>query len=111
MNKKKVILVFFIFAFVLHAVIFPFSFSKTYDAFVHIFFAQHCLENWFHITSMNWYGGFEMASYPPFSHQFLIPFLAIFLSSITLCSLAFGQLERPKKVAKLERKKVCLQKV
>ncbi len=46
-----------------------FTFEKTYDAFVHIFFAQHYAESWFSTWSYKWYTGFATISYPPLVHQ------------------------------------------
>jgi hypothetical protein len=41
----------------------------TYDAFVHIFFADHYARSWFDLWETRWYTGFTMVSYPPLTHQ------------------------------------------
>lgn len=41
----------------------------TYDAWVHIFFADHYQRSWFQLFEPRWYTGFSVASYPPASHQ------------------------------------------
>lgn len=45
------------------------SFKRTYDAFVHIFFADHYARAWFDHWEYRWYTGFTMTSYPPGSQQ------------------------------------------
>ncbi len=46
-----------------------FTFKRTYDAYVHIFFADHYARSWFEPWEPRWYTGFNMTSYPPASHQ------------------------------------------
>ncbi|MGB7342351.1 MAG: hypothetical protein WBC91_25870, partial [Phototrophicaceae bacterium] len=41
----------------------------TYDAFVHMFFADHYARTWFDLWEERWYTGFTMVSYPPLTHQ------------------------------------------
>jgi hypothetical protein len=41
----------------------------TYDAFVHMFFADHYARSWFDLWEERWYTGFTMVSYPPLTHQ------------------------------------------
>ena len=59
------------------------SFKGTYDAFVHIFFADHYARFWFDHWESRWYTGFTMTSYPPGSQQavallsFIMPGLAL----------------------------------
>lgn len=45
------------------------SYQRTYDAFVHIFFADHYARNWFSSWDDRWYTGFSVFSYPPGVHQ------------------------------------------
>ncbi|NJL92469.1 MAG: hypothetical protein HC915_01485 [Anaerolineae bacterium] len=45
------------------------SYRNTYDAYVHIFFADHYARGWFELWEPRWYTGFTMASYPPLTHQ------------------------------------------
>ena len=45
--------------------------DKTYDAFVHIFFADHYARSWFEPWEYRWYTGFPTTSYPPLSHQLI----------------------------------------
>ena len=44
------------------------SYQRTYDAYVHIFFADHYARNWFSGWDDRWYTGFSTLSYPPGSH-------------------------------------------
>ncbi len=45
------------------------SWRQTYDAWVHIFFADHYQRSWFDLFEPRWYTGFSVASYPPAAHQ------------------------------------------
>lgn len=45
------------------------SYRGTYDAYVHIFFADHYRRAWFDLWEPRWYTGFTMVSYPPLTHQ------------------------------------------
>ena len=67
-----------IFGVLFHGVVVFFTFEQTYDAYVHIFFANHYAENWFDHWEYRWYTGFTMVSYPPLIHQF-IGLLSLFI--------------------------------
>lgn len=45
------------------------SYTRTYDAYVHIFFADHYARDWFSSWDARWYTGFSTLSYPPGGHQ------------------------------------------
>ncbi|MCE7979935.1 MAG: hypothetical protein DYG89_01985 [Caldilinea sp. CFX5] len=45
------------------------SYRNTYDAYVHIFFADHWRRSWFDHWDTRWYTGFTLTSYPPLSQQ------------------------------------------
>lgn len=45
------------------------SYKGTYDAYVHIFFADHYARSWWNPWEPRWYTGFTMVSYPPLTHQ------------------------------------------
>ncbi len=47
------------------------SFSRTYDALIHIFFASHYQNSWFDPWEPRWYTGFTVFSYPPLAHQLI----------------------------------------
>ena len=47
------------------------SFRTTYDAYVHLFFADHYRRSWFSSWDPRWYTGFTTVSYPPGGHQLL----------------------------------------
>jgi hypothetical protein len=57
---------------------------KTYDAYVHIFFADHYARNWFETWEYRWYTGFSVTSYPPLLHQ-----LTALLSMVIGLKVAF----------------------
>lgn len=56
-------------AFVLHLSLLFFTSTRTYDAYVHMFFADTYATSWFDPWEPRWYTGFTMTSYPPGSHQ------------------------------------------
>lgn len=48
-----------------------FTLDSTYDAYVHIFFADHYARFWFDPWEPRWYTGFTITSYPPLAHQLI----------------------------------------
>ncbi len=46
-----------------------FTLETTYDALIHLFFAEHYAGNWFEPWNYKWYTGFTVMSYPPLVHQ------------------------------------------
>ncbi|HSP53457.1 MAG TPA: hypothetical protein VLO00_11235 [Cryobacterium sp.] len=50
------------------------SYQRTYDAYVHIFFADHYARDWFSSWDTRWYTGFSTLSYPPGSHFLVAAF-------------------------------------
>ncbi len=56
----------------------------AFDAYVHMFFADHYVRDWFSVFEPRWYGGFSVLSYPPLAHQLVA------LSSLALRSLEAG---------------------
>lgn len=54
------------------------TYRGTYDAYVHIFFADHYARSWWNPWEPRWYTGFTMVSYPPLTHQ-----LTALLSKVT----------------------------
>lgn len=56
----------------------------AFDAYVHMFFADHYLRDWFSVFEPRWYGGFSVLSYPPLAHQL------VSLASVPLGSLEAG---------------------
>ena len=45
------------------------TYRNTYDAYVHIFLADHYERDWFSTWDTRWYTGFTTVSYPPGTHQ------------------------------------------
>jgi hypothetical protein len=43
----------------------------SYDAYVHMFFADHYRSAWWTLWEPRWYTGFSVASYPPLVHQII----------------------------------------
>jgi hypothetical protein len=46
-----------------------FTLETTYDALIHLFFADHYANGWFESWDYRWYTGFTVQSYPPLVHQ------------------------------------------
>ena len=46
-----------------------FTLETTYDALIHLFFADHYASSWFEPWNYKWYTGFTVQSYPPLVHQ------------------------------------------
>ena len=46
-----------------------FTLENTYDALIHVFFADHYANSWFEPWNYEWYTGFTVMSYPPLVHQ------------------------------------------
>ena len=43
----------------------------SFDAYTHVFFADHYRRLWFDLYEPRWFGGFSVASYPPLTHQLI----------------------------------------
>ena len=70
MNSNKQLYYFsLLLALVIHGPMLFISFEQTYDAYVHIFFAEHYAHHWFDQWNYKWYTGFTVTSYPPMTHQ------------------------------------------
>lgn len=90
---KKLLLVALSLALLTHGVIIYFTLPKTYDAFVHIFFADHYARFWFEPWEYRWYTGFLTTSYPPLVHQAIALISKIFPLKIAFCIYAITILE------------------
>jgi O-Antigen ligase len=59
-------------AFGLHGIlILTARYRLSYDAYNHMFFADHYRLNWWSLWEPRWYTGFEVVSYPPLVHQLM----------------------------------------
>ena len=67
-----------------------FTHGNTYDAYIHMFFADSYNRSWFDTWEPRWYTGFSTTSYPPGTHMImgalahLIPLEAAFVFTQTL---------------------------
>lgn len=66
---KRLLLVALSLGLLTHGIIVYFTLPQTYDAFVHMFFADHYSRFWFEPWEYRWYTGFPTISYPPLVHQ------------------------------------------
>lgn len=57
-------------AVVLHgSLILKAQYRLSFDAYNHMFFADHYLRDWWSLWELKWYTGFDITSYPPLVHQ------------------------------------------
>ncbi|SEF46121.1 hypothetical protein SAMN04488130_101172 [Flavobacterium urumqiense] len=54
---------------VFHSSAIFFTLENTYDALIHLFFANHYAYSWFEPWNYSWYTGFTVMGYPPLVHQ------------------------------------------
>ncbi|AXG72872.1 hypothetical protein DVK85_00945 [Flavobacterium arcticum] len=54
---------------IFHSVLILFTLENTYDALIHMFFANHYANSWWEPWSYSWYTGFTVMGYPPLAHQ------------------------------------------
>ena len=65
----KYVLIAILLGLVFHGTSIFFTLETTYDALIHVFFAEHYSSNWFETWNFKWYTGFTVMSYPPLVHQ------------------------------------------
>jgi hypothetical protein len=53
------------------------TFRHSWDAYTHLFFADHYLKTWFNLYEPRWFTGFSVAAYPPAAHQILAFLVAL----------------------------------
>lgn len=92
-NGKKLLLVALSLALLTHGIIIYYTLPKTYDAFVHIFFADHYSRFWFEPWDYRWYTGFLTTSYPPLVHQAIAIIGLIFPLKVAFCIYAILVIE------------------
>lgn len=93
LNGKKLLLVALSLALLTHGVIVYYTLPKTYDAFVHMFFADHYARFWFEPWEYRWYTGFLTISYPPLVHQLIALISKIFPPKVAFSIYAVTILE------------------
>lgn len=71
-----------------HGIVCYFTMPKTYDAFVHMFFADHYARFWFEPWEYRWYTGFQTISYPPLVHQAIALLNKLFPLKVAFCIYA-----------------------
>ncbi|WP_139957318.1 hypothetical protein [Flavicella sediminum] len=70
-QTNKYLIVALLFGLLFHGTAIFFTLEKTYDALIHLFFAEHYSTSWFEPWNYKWYTGFTVMSYPPLVHQFI----------------------------------------
>ena len=68
-NSNKYLLIALFIGIAFHGTTIFFTLESTYDALIHLFFADHYAQNWFEPWNYKWYTGFIVMSYPPLVHQ------------------------------------------
>jgi len=90
---KKLLLVAMSMVLITHGSIFYYTLPQTYDAYVHIFFADHYSRFWFEPWEYRWYTGFLTISYPPLVHQMVALISKIFPLKVAFCIYAIIVME------------------
>ncbi len=90
---RQLLLVSLCLVLITHGVILYFTLPKTYDAFVHMFFADHYARFWFEPNEYRWYTGFMTTSYPPLVHQCIALLSKVFPLKISFCIYAIAVYE------------------
>jgi len=85
---KKLLLVAMSIVLLTHASILYYTMPQTYDAYVHIFFADHYSRFWFEPWEYRWYTGFLTISYPPLVHQMVGLISKVFPLKVAFCIYA-----------------------
>lgn len=68
-NTNKYLLSALLIGLVFHGATLFYTLESTYDALIHLFFAEHYTTSWFEPWNFKWYTGFTVMSYPPLVHQ------------------------------------------
>ncbi|MGH1385057.1 hypothetical protein [Kordia sp.] len=68
-TTNKLLLLALLLGVVFHGTSIFFTIETTYDALIHLFFADHYADSWFEPWNYKWYTGFSVMSYPPLVHQ------------------------------------------
>ncbi len=90
---KKLLLVAMSLTLLTHGVIIYYTLPRTYDAFVHMFFADHYSRFWFEPWEYRWYTGFLTVSYPPLLHQMIALISKLFPLKVAFCIYAITIME------------------
>ncbi|WP_298342982.1 hypothetical protein [uncultured Algibacter sp.] len=68
-TSNKYLIVALLIGIAFHGTSIFFTLETTYDALIHLFFADHYANSWFEPWNYKWYTGFTVMSYPPLVHQ------------------------------------------
>lgn len=70
-KTNKYLVIALILALIFHGSGVFFTIEKTYDALIHLFFADHYANSWWNPWEPRWYTGFSVMTYPPLVHQLI----------------------------------------
>ncbi len=73
-KSNKYLIVAILIGLAFHGTSIFFTLEETYDALIHLFFADHYANSWFEPWNYKWYTGFTVMSYPPLVHQAIAAF-------------------------------------
>lgn len=73
-KSNKYLIVALVLGLAFHGTSIFFTLETTYDALIHLFFADHYANSWFEPWNYKWYTGFTVMSYPPLVHQAIAAF-------------------------------------
>lgn len=113
-NARNIAFLAIVLAVLLHGALLPFTYGQTYDAYIHMFFADHYNRQWFDPWETRWYTGFTVTAYPPGSHQLVallmhvmemrVAFVTVMTGAVTLLTIGiyrFSQIWVHKEAAAL----------
>ncbi|MBT8264104.1 MAG: hypothetical protein KJN75_02090, partial [Muriicola sp.] len=69
-----------------------FTLETTYDALIHLFFADHYANSWWDPWEYRWYTGFTVMGYPPLAHQLMALFSFLGGLKFGLYAVALGSI-------------------
>ena len=71
LKTRNLVFLAIVLALLFHGALLPYTYGQTYDAYIHMFFADHYHRNWFDPWETRWYTGFTVTAYPPGTHQLM----------------------------------------
>jgi hypothetical protein len=68
-TTNKLLILALVLGLAFHGSLLFYTLESTYDALIHLFFADHYARDWFSSWDTRWYTGFTVHGYPPLVHQ------------------------------------------
>ena len=104
LKSRNLVFLAIVLAMLIHGALLPYTYGQTYDAYIHMFFADHYHRQWFDPWETRWYTGFTVTAYPPGSHQTVAllmnfldmraAFVLVMIGSVTLLTIGTYRFSR-----------------